>query len=34
MKSGEVGRAKALLRRRHGFVERAADMGEAMRGVS
>ncbi len=29
----EQSRAKALLRRRHGFVERAADMGEAMRGV-
>ena len=29
----EQSRAKALLRRRLGFVERAADMGEAMRGV-
>lgn len=29
----EQGRAKALLKRRHGFAERAADMGQAMRDV-
>lgn len=29
----EQSRAKALLKRRHGFAERAPDMGEAMRGV-
>ena len=29
----EQARARALLRRRHGFAERAADMGQAMRDV-
>jgi hypothetical protein len=29
----EQGRARALLRRRHGFAERAADLGAAMRDV-